>query len=399
MTLFLLACVGLLVLSGLFYLLPRNSEKRATGNNADANLDWYRLRKTELQPEELESLETDMALRLLEDDRPDQVITPTTETESSFPRWLLLPLIAIAAGSLYHYLGAAPDVIIQKQMHSVSDSTDPEQLQVLFKAIETRSEQRPGNLHYMALLGRFYMDQQDYTQAAELYGDLADVSPEDSQALAYAAQAEYLAQGRNLTPRAQLFAERALAIDPGQKTALGLLGMVLFEQNQYRAAIEYWQRLVDTEPAGSANAKMIEGVMAQARLKLAASGESVADTVQSSEAVTLGVTVNVSFPDEAQVNPQDTVFVLARAADATSRMPVAVVRLQASQLPMDVRLDDSKSMAGQKLSSLDAIAVVVQVSPEGRPGEDGATWLGSAGPLSPSLDTEAILVKLAAPKR
>ncbi|MFT4825497.1 MAG: cytochrome c-type biogenesis protein CcmH [Halioglobus sp.] len=399
MTLFLLACVGLIVLSGLFYLLPRNSDKRAVGNNADANLDWYRLRQTELQPEELESLETDMALRLLEDDRPEQAVTSSSELESSFPRWLLLPLIAIAAGSLYHYLGAAPDVIIQKQMHSISDSTDPEQLQDLFKAIEARSEQRPGNVHYMALLGRFYMDQEDYKQAAQLYSALADESPGDSQALAYAAQAEYLAQGRNLTQRAQLFAEQALAIDPGQKTALGLLGMVLFEQKQYRAAIEYWQRLVATEPAGSASAKMIEGVMAQARQRLAASGEPVVAAAQPGEVVTLGVTVNVRFPDDAQVNAQDTVFVLARAADATSRMPVAVVRLQASQLPMDVRLDDSKSMAGQKLSSLDAIAVVVQVSPEGRPGEDSATWLGSAGPLSPSLDTQAIVVKLAARKR
>jgi cytochrome c-type biogenesis protein CcmH len=398
-TLFLLACVGLIVLSGLFYLLPRNSDKRAVGNNADANLDWYRLRQTELQPEELESLETDMALRLLEDDRPEQAVTSSSELESSFPRWLLLPLIAIAAGSLYHYLGAAPDVIIQKQMHSISDSTDPEQLQDLFKAIEARSEQRPGNVHYMALLGRFYMDQEDYKQAAQLYSALADESPGDSQALAYAAQAEYLAQGRNLTQRAQLFAEQALAIDPGQKTALGLLGMVLFEQKQYRAAIEYWQRLVATEPAGSASAKMIEGVMAQARQRLAASGEPVVAAAQPGEVVTLGVTVNVRFPDDAQVNAQDTVFVLARAADATSRMPVAVVRLQASQLPMDVRLDDSKSMAGQKLSSLDAIAVVVQVSPEGRPGEDSATWLGSAGPLSPSLDTQAIVVKLAARKR
>ncbi len=396
MTLFLLACVGLVVLSGLFYLLPQNSDKHAAGDNKGANLDWYRLRQTELLPEELESLERDMALRLLEDDNPDSTATPSQQTDQSFPRWLLLPLIALGAGSVYHYLGAAPDVLIQKQIRSISESSEPEQLQALFEAVATRSEQRPDNLHYVALLGRFYMDQQDYERAAEIYGDLAEDAPGDSQVLAYAAQAEYLARGRNLTEQAQLFAEQALAIDPGQRTALGLLGMVFFEQKQYRAAIEYWQRLVTTESPGSANAKMIEGVIAQAKEKLAASGESIAQLI---DPVTPGVTVNVSFPDDAQVNPQDTVFVLARAADAKSRMPLAVVRLQASQLPMDVRLDDSKSMAGQKLSSVESIAVVVQVSPEGRPGEENATWLGAAGPLSPSLDTQAVEVKLAARKR
>lgn len=396
MTLFLLACVGLVVLSGLFYLLPQNGDKHPMGDNKGANLDWYRLRQTELLPEELESLERDMALRLLEDDNPDSAIAGSQANDKSFPRWLLLPLIAIVAGSLYHYLGAAPDVLIQKQIRSISESTQPEELQALFEAVETRSEQRPDNLHYVALLGRFYMDQQDYARAAESYGDLAEDAPGDSQVLAYAAQAEYLARGRNLTEQAQLFAEQALAIDPGQRTALGLLGMALFEQKQYRAAIEYWQRLVTTEPAGSANAKMIEGVIAQAREKLAASGESIAQVI---DAVTSGVTVNVSFPEGAQVNPQDTVFVLARAAGAKSRMPVAVVRLQAAQLPLDVRLDDSKSMAGQKLSSLDSIVVAVQVSPGGRPGEESATWVGSAGPLKPSLDTQAVEVKLAPRKR
>jgi len=397
-TLFLLACAGLIVLSGLFYLLPQRRDNQTAGDNAGANLDWYRLRQTELRPEELEALEGDMALRMLEDDNSERAVAASSDHESSFPRWLLLPIIAVATASLYYYLGAAPDVMIKKQIQAISESTEPEQLQALFEAIEIRSQQKPENLHYVALLGRYYMDQQDYKRAAGLYGELAEGSPQDSQALAYAAQAEYLAEGRNLTPRAQLFAEQALAIDPGQRTALGLLGMVLFEQEQYRAAIEYWQRLVATESPGSANAKMIEGVIAQARDKLDASGQPVPGPKQPSDLKTLGVTVNVSFPEGAQINPQDTVFVLARAADAKSRMPVAVVRLLASQLPIDVRLDDSKSMAGQKLSSLESIAVVVQVSPEGRPGEESATWLGSAGPLSPSLETRPVEVVLAARK-
>jgi cytochrome c-type biogenesis protein CcmH len=68
-------------------------------------------------------------------------------------------------------------------------------------------------------------------------------------------------------------------------------------------------------------------------------------------------------------------------------MPIAVQRLQASQLPVTLRLDDSNSMAGQKLSATESVVVVVQVSPGGRPGEANATWLGQAGPLKPSLDS------------
>ena len=84
--------------------------------------------------------------------------------------------------------------------------------------------------------------------------------------------------------------------------------------------------------------------------------------------------------------PTDTVFVLARNAASDSRMPIAVQRLQAAQLPVTLRLDDNNSMAGQKLSATESVLVVVQVSPAGTPGEANATWLGQAGPLAPSMD-------------
>ncbi len=122
---------------------------------------------------------------------------------------------------------------------------------------------------------------------------------------------------------------------------------------------------------------------------------SSAEAIQSETGVaTVGVSVRVAFPGGADIAPDDTVFVLARGANSSSRMPVAVQRLQASQLPITIRLDDSKSMAGQKLSAMESIVVVVQVSPEGRPGEANASWLGRAGPLAPSLDMEPLEIEL-----
>ena len=47
------------------------------------------------------------------------------------------------------------------------------------------------------------------------------------------------------------------------------------------------------------------------------------------------------------------------------------------------------------LSELSAVMVFVQVSPDGRPGEASATWLGSAGPLEPSLGAKPLEIMLA----
>jgi cytochrome c-type biogenesis protein CcmH len=51
-------------------------------------------------------------------------------------------------------------------------------------------------------------------------------------------------------------------------------------------------------------------------------------------------------------------------------------------------------MAGQKISEADSVLVVVQVSPNGQPGEASATWLGQAGPVSPGADPDPLEILL-----
>jgi len=394
---FIFICGALVLLSGAFYLFPRSGRSGVDQDQARANLEWYRLRDAELAQEGGEALREDARLRLLEDDQQTRgvaaAVAPTTASDS-FPVWVLLPLVAICSAIIYYLLGAAPDVLITQQLQQMDKGGSEQDMAQLIGAIEKRAEQRPDNLHYVALLGRYYMGQQDYSRAANTYGALAQEAPEDAQALAYAAQADYLASGRSLSDSARMKAEQALAVDPHQRTALGLLGMASFEQGQYRAAIEYWQRLLAMEAPGSESANMITSVIQSAQEKL---GEAPAEqqvAEQAPPAAVTGAGVTVAVSGGAGINPGDTVFILARNAESDSRMPIAVQRLQGAQLPVTLRLDDSNSMAGQKLSETESVMVVVQVSPEGRPGEATATWLGQAGPLAPSMDTDAIAITL-----
>ena len=404
MTIFILACGGLVLLSGLFYLFPQKRTGGADEDLARANLEAYRLRAAELAREGSESLQDDARLRLLEDEQQQAPVITAAATRQSFPAWILLPLVALASSGLYYMLGAAPDVMIVRQLENLGDNASPGEVQRLMGAIETRSAQRPDNLHYVSMLGRYYMGQEDYARAASTYGALAQDAPQDAQALAYAAQAEYLASGRSLHATTRLKAEQALAIDPHQRTALGLLGMASFEQQQYRAAIGYWQRLLATEPPDSESARMIASVVGIAQEKLgeaprSQTGPTAAITTAApvgDAVVSPGVTVRVALPEGGAVAPSDTVFILARNAASDSRMPIAVQRLQGGQLPITLRLDDGNSMAGQKLSETGSIIVIVQVSPDGRPGEAGASWVGQAGPLAPTMETAPLDIILRA---
>ena len=73
--------------------------------------------------------------------------------------------------------------MIARQLESLDDASSPEQMQQLMQQIESRASQRPDNLAYVALLGRYYMGQQGYARAAQTYGTLAQGAPEDAQAL------------------------------------------------------------------------------------------------------------------------------------------------------------------------------------------------------------------------
>lgn len=406
MILFFVSCAGLVILGAAFYLWPVKVSDDEARQLAEANLRWYRLREQELARDGDEQLKEDIRLRLLEDEARiteaaagdhEAVVTDA----AGFPAWMLLPAMGVASLVLYYLLGASADVQITQRLQDFSADTAQENIAQLMADMEARSERRPDNLHYMALLGRFHMGREDYASALSVYERLLAQVPEDGQALAFASQAEYLSAGRTLTDRARLRAEQALAADPHQRTALSLLGMASFEQKQYRAAIGYWQRLKATEPVNSDSARMIESVIAQAQQQLGETptgGTPSRNSGAESPAVesALGVTVRVELPDGADIAPADTVFILARSAQSQSRMPIAVKRLTGRDLPVTLRLDDSLSMAGQKLSEAESVIVAVQVSADGRPGEASAKWLGTLGPIAPSASEEPLLITLKA---
>ncbi len=398
MSLFILACAGLILFSAIFILIPMMQRAAREQSQQAANLAWFQLRRRELAEQGVSDLDDDVQLRLLEDDASAEATGSPVSTSNGFPLWVLIPVVTVAAVLLYQRLGAAPDVVIAAKLMSIDDSSSADDMTALMLAIEERSAQRPDNLHYQALLGRYFMGQQDYGRASQLYQRLLNDAPDDAQALAYAAQAAYLANERQLDDSARMLAERSLAVDPHQRTALGLLGMASFEQGSYRAAIEYWERLLATEARDSEGARMISGVIDMARQALAEeSGEAVAevgDTGATADAVSPGVSVVVTMPEDAQYQAADTVFVLARSAAPGSRMPIAVQRFSAAQLPLELRLDDQNSMAGQKLSEAGEVIVAVQVSPSGQPGKANASYLGQAGPLMPSTSLDPLIIQL-----
>jgi cytochrome c-type biogenesis protein CcmH len=100
------------------------------------------------------------------------------------------------------------------------------------------------------------------------------------------------------------------------------------------------------------------------------------------------IRVKVSLADsvKAKADPQDSLFVFARAAEGPP-MPLAVVRKQAKDLPLEVVLDDSMSMMqGMNLSSFERLVIGARVSKSGKPTPSPGDLQGLTEPVAPVKD-------------
>ncbi|MEM0954956.1 MAG: c-type cytochrome biogenesis protein CcmI [Pseudomonadota bacterium] len=387
--------LALVALAALFLCLPRLFlRQRQDLDNRASNRDWFQRREAELTPgsgdsgvdiDLREELLRDAQLRMLEEG--GEAVSAAGAGGKRYLAPALLGLLAMGSILVYWNLGAVPDVQLKQALDAVVLEGQPSDYQRLMLAVEDRVRQRPNNPYYLAMLGRYYMTEGEFEKAYARYSELALLAPNDAGSAALAAQAGFLASDRRLSEENKLLAERALALDPQQPTALSLLGVASYESGEFQAAISYWQRLLAMEAPDSPTAEMIKGVITRAREAMDAGGSPTRMLAAESQAVSAdnaGVSVRLTLADGATASPEDTVFVFARNPTAATRMPVAVQRLSVSALPVTVRLDDAASMAGQKISALASVDLVARISPSGQPGEQNATYQAQKSGVVPA---------------
>jgi cytochrome c-type biogenesis protein CcmH len=209
-----------------------------------------------------------------------------------------------------------------------------------------------------------------------LYKRLVDLRPRDAQALVDYADALATVNNRSLDGEPEKLVMKAVALDPANLKALSLAGTVAFNRSEFAAAVGYWQKAVDISEPGGELARQLQGAMAEARQR--GGLPAVADAAPAAPATTAGPTplatagkasvtgrVSLSAALKSQVAPGDTLFIFARPATGP-KMPLAILRKQASDLPLDFTLDDSLAMSpAARLSSAQQVVVGARISKSG----------------------------------
>ncbi|MBU1777966.1 MAG: tetratricopeptide repeat protein, partial [Gammaproteobacteria bacterium] len=261
--------------------------------------------------------------------------------------------------------------------------------------LEQNAAQNPEDPDVLVMLARSYVEFGRYADGARVYGELTKLVPDIAILWADYADALGMTNGTLRGEPTQML-ERALQLDPDNLKSLALSGTAAMERGDYASAIRYWEKLLSHIPAESEDAQMIGDGIQQARQMLAQSrGGKIKETQakpQASAKASLSGTVTLSDALKGQVDPNDTLFVLARAAQGP-KMPLAVIRKQVKDLPLSFTLDDSMAMSPEmSLSGFDQVVVVARVSKSGNAIPQAGDMEGLSKPIASSSKDVRIVI-------
>ena len=341
-------------------------------------------------------------------------------------------VVPLAGLVMYQQRGAFDEVALVESMQALHEGAihgDPnvaESMEEFRGRLEAMTLAQPDKAEYWYLLGSLHAEMQDFQAAVDAYQEASRLFPDDISIHSRMAEARFLADNHLLTEAVRVHIDKVLAENPFDTTVLGVLAMSAYGVGQFATAIEFWQKslhvLPPMSPAAQSIRSRIEQTKAAAAIKGPAGGikntlsDEIVDRAEgaepsidqaelsidqaepsidqaelstgqaelSTDQAELAIDLDVSLNAAIQAMPDTQVFVFARQFGG-SPMPIAVERVTAEQLPLRIRLDDSRMMIkGQRLSDFARLELVARLSFSGQPGAKKGDYQRVVGPINPA---------------
>jgi cytochrome c-type biogenesis protein CcmH len=389
---------ALLIAAALLFLLPPLAQKRSDSaklKRKEINILLFKDQVAELESDvsngtitqdQFDQAKHDLERSLLEDVSGDEAAEPTESkfeglgNKSAIAVAIFVPVVAIV---IYLQLGSGesglrPEEAQMAQRTEGHEGTLEEQIRKLQDHLQTN----PDDVEGWTMLARSYYFLKNYQAASETFNRVAALTNEtDPNVLADYADAMAMAQGRNMQGRPYELVKKALEVEPFHQKALWLAGTAAYQAQDYASALQYWEKLITLFPEGTdghtqmlrniAEVKQLLGQELDPEMVAKLQGQQQAQqqsaAAGSGDAANANVSGRVSLDPALadSVSPGDTVFIFARAANGP-RMPLAILKKQVSDLPLDFVMDDSDAMNPQmKLSRFSDVIVSARISKSG----------------------------------
>ncbi|GDX85300.1 c-type cytochrome biogenesis protein CcmI [Methylococcaceae bacterium] len=338
-----------------------------------------------------ESLKSELMLNL----HRDLKITPASLSKmgESNGRWMAIPLgvfVPLLALAIYSVKGdfrAFDDAAIKGEMptKNVAD------INGMVEKLAQKMKENPSDSEGWIMLARSYKVLKRYPEAVEALRKARNLMGEQAEILLQLTDVIAMEKGGTLLGEPTELVATALEIDPNNEMALWLFGLANAENSKFNEAIGYWQKLQTHYQPQDADYLEVQKLIDQAREALGQQAAPIAEKKATSNHKGIHLMVSLDEKFKAAVNAEDVVFIYAQPAQG-GKMPLAVLKKQVKDLPLDVTLDDSMAMMpAMTISSVKNVQVSARVSHTGNAIAQSGEPIGKM-PLSTTVDNG--LVKL-----
>jgi cytochrome c-type biogenesis protein CcmH len=183
-----------------------------------------------------------------------------------------IPLVAVLfylkVGELKGLSHVASAPTAQTAPAMMDTARSQQQIEANVAALAKRLQENPSDGEGWHSLARAYSAMERWTEASQAYEKATSINSNDADLWAEYAFTTAMASGRQLEGKPMEFVNKALKIDPDNLKALELMGSAAYQANDYKKAIEIWQRVLSKVPPGSEVAATLQSRIDDAKQKL-----------------------------------------------------------------------------------------------------------------------------------
>jgi len=375
----ILAALTLLAAYALFAPALLGKGRRPGMDRQRLNLLLHRQRRDELSGElagpELEGLQAELDKDLLGDLSAAEHAGATPQAQGRGVLIAALVAAPVLGLLLYSMLGRLDLADFRAQVAAVPKKAGAPEFQEMIERLAERLKTDGKDLNGWMLLGRSYQQVEQYGKAVEAYAQAVKLAPDNPTIKAVYAEALGESLNGDFTGEPAKIAAEILAQDPKHRNALWLAGAAAAQRGDTVQAIAYLETLRGQFPKDSPDDKHLGKIIDDLKQGDQAAEADATEPEEDGQAGAMPATgeqksitvkVGLSAALKSKAAPGDVVFIFARAASGPP-MPLAIVRKQVKDLPVEVTLDDSMSMMkGMNLSSFDQLVIGARVSKSGQ---------------------------------
>ena len=445
---------GIFIVIALLFIVPtllrsRNAEEQYIERDA-VNVTVYRDQLKELDRdlendiltlEQYNQSKQELQQRMLQDipDNEEMIIKKTSKFMNVAMSTVIALTLPVAAVYLYLEIGDTRGLLPQAQLANATQMPPAggngggggapdghDNFASVLDSLIVRLNNNPEDIEGWFMLARTYAIMKQYNDAANTYAKLNEMIPDNPQILSDYADVLAMTNDGSLIGKPSELIQEALSIEPEYPKALALAGTVEFEKDEFEQAAVYWERLLAVIPPDSQLAQSVRESIEDARslagkeageppMQLAATATDKSDESsveegqtpqtsvmerQSSEEETSGDPVSLSISGSVSItdamassaNATDTLFIYARA-ETGPKMPLAILRLKASDLPTTFTLTDEMAMTpAMKLSSFPNVVIEARISKTGQAVPTSGDLQGLSEPVKVGDNNVSIVI-------